>query len=105
MVIPDTVIVNIMACRVFRNLKLRRHSQVLIIPTQIDTGSLTQLDCVPGMDGRNSYHMGGTVNMPMSAEVSRWKEFSHRGLEKPNTHLGGVEVTKVIEFPPTQRQI
>jgi hypothetical protein len=42
--------------------------------------------------------------MPTSAEVSQWKELarlpiteSHsRDIERPNTHLGGVEVTKLM---------
>jgi len=106
MVYPDTVVLNIMACRVFRNLKLGRHSQVLIMSTSINTGNLTQLDYIAGTSGENSYHMG-EMNMPMSTEVARWKSGSakhpisdsHRqGIEKPNTHLGGVEVTKVIEL-------
>ena len=43
MIYPNIVIVNIMACRVFRNVKLGRHSQVLIIPSQINTGNLTPI--------------------------------------------------------------
>jgi hypothetical protein len=97
-----------MACRVFRNLKLGRHSQVLIIPTSLNTGNLTHLDCIAGTGGENSYHKG-EMNMPMSAQVTRWKESakhptpdSHgQGIEKPNTHLGGVEVTKIIELTPS----
>ena len=102
MIFPDMVVMNIMACRVFRNVKLDRHSQVLM-PTKMN---LTQLDCSPGTGGENPHHMGD-MNMPMmeSAEVSRWKELvtlpipeSHRrGMERPNTHLIGVEVTKVVE--------
>jgi len=106
MIYPDTVVLNIMACRVFRNVKLGRHSQVLIMPTQIDTGNPTQHDNIPSMGGEDMYyHMGGTVNIPMSAKVSRWKELvrlpipeSHRGgIEKPSTQLGRVEITRVIE--------
>ena len=105
MIYPDTVVLNIMACRVFRNLKLGRHSQVLITPTSINTGNITQLDYIPGTGGENSYHL----NIPMSAEVTRWKELakhpapdSHRrGIGKSDTHLGGVEVTKVIELTPS----
>ena len=107
MIYPDTVITNIMACRVFRNVKLGRHSQILIIPTQINTGNLIPHDYIPGAGGESSYHMGGTVSRPMSAEVSQWKELarfptpdSHRGgIEKSNTH--GVKVTKVIELTPS----
>ena len=73
------------------------------MPTQFNTGNLTQLDCVPGMGREHLYHMG---DLPTSAEVSRWRESvmlpiseSHgQGIEKPNTHLGGVDVTKVIEL-------
>ena len=71
---PDTVVMNIMACRVFRNLKLGRHSQVVIMPAQINTGDLTQHDNIPSTGGENSYHMGDIVNlnMPSSAEVSKF---------------------------------
>jgi hypothetical protein len=106
MIYPNTVVVNIMACRVFRNVKLGRHSQVLIMPTLTNTGNPTQHDYIPGMGEENTYHIGDTVNMPTSAKVSRWKELvrlpipdSHRrGITKPNAHLGGVEVTTVIEL-------
>jgi len=76
------------------------------MPTSINTGNLTQVDSIPGTGGDNSYHMGD-VNTPMSAEVARWKSESakhpipdsHRkGIEKPNTHLGGVEVTTVVDL-------
>ena len=107
MIYPDTVVTNIMACRVFRNVKLGRRSQALIMPTQINTGNLIPHDFIPGMGGENSYHMGGTASRPMSAEVSQWKEMagfptpsSHRrGIEKSDTH--GVEVTKVTELTPS----
>jgi hypothetical protein len=96
---------NIMACRVFRNVKFGRHAQVLIMPTLTNTGNPTQHDHIPGKDGENVYPMDDTVTMPVSAEVSRWKELvafsipesQRRGMERPNTHLVGVEVTKVIE--------
>jgi hypothetical protein len=108
MIYPDTVVMNIMACRVFRNVKLGRRSQTLITPTQINTGNLLiPHDYIPGTGGESSYHMGGTVSRPMSAEVSQCKELarlpmpdSHRrGIEKSDTH--GVEVTKVIELSPS----
>ena len=103
MIYPDTVVMNIMACRVFRNVKFGRHSQVLIMPTPINTGNATQHDYIPGKGGENLYD---TVAIPTSAEVSRWKELvrlpmpeSHRqDIERPNAHSGGVEVTKVIEL-------
>jgi len=104
MIFPDTVVMNIMACRVFRNVKLGRRSRALITPTQINTGNLIPHDYIPGTGGENAYHMGGTVSRPMSAEVSQWRESarlpmpdSHRrGMEKSDTQ--GVEVTKVIEL-------
>ena len=112
MIYPDLVVMNIMACRVFRNVKFGRHSQVLIMPTPINTGNPTQHDHIPGKGGENSYHMDDTVTIPMSAEVSRWKELvtlpipeSHRrGMERPNTHLIGVEVTKVVEHTRSWRR-
>ena len=57
MIYPNIVIVNIMACRVFRNVKLGRHSQVLIMPTQINIGNLMQHDDGLGTGEENSYHM------------------------------------------------
>ena len=112
MIYPDTVILTIMACRVFRNLKLGRHSQVLITPTQINTGNLTQLDCIPGTGGEDSYHMGD-MNIPMSVEVSRWKELAklhipdsqRQGIENPKNHLGGVKVTKVVELTRSWKRV
>ena len=112
MIYPETVVVNIMACRVFRNVKFGRHSQILIIPTQINTGSLTQHDYNPDMGGENSYHIGD-MNMPLSVDVSRQNksaklptpDFHRQGIEKPNKHLGGVEVTKVIEFTRSWRRV
>ena len=108
MIFPDTVVLNIMACRVFRNLKFGCHSRVFIMPTptKINNENPAQHDCVPGTGRENTYHMGDTVNMPMSVEVSGWKEFvrlhipeSHmQDIERPNTHSGGVEVTRVIEL-------
>ena len=92
MIYPDTVVTNIIACRVFRNVKFGRHSQVLIMPTLTNTGDTTQHDYAPGKVGENLYHMDDTVTLPTSVESHR------RGIEKPDTHLGGVEVTKVIEF-------
>jgi hypothetical protein len=76
------------------------------MPTQFNTGNLTQLDCVPGTGTEHLYHMG---DLRTSVEVSRWRELarlpipeSHRQeIEKPNTHLSGVEVTKVIELTPS----
>jgi len=108
---PDMAVMNIMACRVFRNVKLGRHSQVLIMPTQLNAGNLTLLDCVPGTGTRE--HLYHTGDMRTSAEVSRWKESvrlpipeSHgQVIEKPNTHLSGVEVTKVIELTPSWRRV
>jgi len=100
MIYPDVVVVTIMAGRVFRNIKLGRHSKVLI-PTEID---LTQLDYGPGT-GREHSHHRGDMNTPMeSPEVSRWKDISrfpitdpHKlGIEKPSTHLGGAKVTTTI---------
>ena len=95
MIYPNTVVVNIMACRVFRNLKLGRHSQIFMPTIEIDTGNLAQHDYIPGIGGENLYRMGGRVNMPTSAEVSRWKELSKLpiedsdalGIEKPNIHI------------------
>ena len=106
MIYPDLVVMNIMACRVFRNVKFGRHSQVLIMPTPTNTGNPTQHDYIGGMGGENTYHIGDTVNMPTLAKVSRWKELvrfpileSHRQeITKPNIHMGRVEVTKVIEL-------
>ena len=69
---PETVVMNIVACRVFRNLKLGRHSQVVIMPPQINTENLTQRDSISGTGGEHSYHMGDTVNTPSSAEVSKF---------------------------------
>ena len=76
------------------------------MPTQLNTGNLTQLDCVPGTGRDHLYHMG---DLPTSAEVSRWRESvrlpiseSHgQGIEKLNTHLGEGEVTKVIDLTPS----
>jgi hypothetical protein len=106
MIYPGTVVLNIMACRLFRNLKFSCYSQVLIMPTKINIENPTQHDCIPGTGGENTYHTGDIVNMPISVEVSGWKEFvrlhipeSHRqDIERQNTHLGGVEVTKIIEL-------
>jgi len=75
------------------------------MPTPTNTGNPTQLDYIPGKGGENLYPMDDTVTMPTSAEVSRWKglvrfpipESHRRGMERQNTHLVGVEVTKVIE--------
>ena len=79
------------------------------MPTKIDTGNLAQHDYILGIGGENLYRMGDTVNIPTSAEVSRWQELSKLpiadsdglGIEKPNIHLGGVEVTKVIKLTPS----
>jgi hypothetical protein len=106
--------VNIMACRVFRNVKLGRYSRVILVPTHIEAGNVTQYNCKPIINGENSYHMGD-MNAPMSAEFSRRKESeswrfpttnSNRlGMETPSTHLGGVEVTKVIELTRDWKQV
>ena len=110
MIFPNAVIVNIMACRVFRNVKLGRHSQVLVMPTQLNTGNLvTEHNCKPDPGEENSYGRGDSeMSMPVSesAEFSPRKELSwfsttdsHRvRTEKLSAHLGGVEVTKVIEL-------
>jgi hypothetical protein len=102
--------VNIMACRVFRNVKLGRHSQVLVMPTQVNTGNLTEHDCKPDSGVKNLYDTGDiNLNVAVSAELSPRKELcrlptteSHRlRMEKPSTNLGGVggvEVTTVIEL-------
>ena len=79
------------------------------MPTKIDTGNLAQHDYIPSIGGENLYRMGDTVNMPTSAEVSRWKKLSKLPItdsdgleiEKPNIHLGGVEITKVIKLTPS----
>ena len=102
MLFPNVVIVNIMACRVFRNVKFGRHSQVLVMPTQINTGNLTEHNCKPESDEENLYDRGGSdMNMPVSAEFSPRKEFSWLPTTRVRTekHLGrGVEVTTVIEL-------
>jgi hypothetical protein len=105
MLFPNAVMVNIMACRVFRNVKLGRHSQVLVMPTQVDTGNLTGHNCKPDLGEENSYDTGD-MNMAVSAELSPRKELSslpttdcHRlRMEKPSKNLGGVEITRVIEL-------
>ena len=105
MIYPDTVVVNIMACRVFRNVKFDRHSQILIMPAQVNTRSLSHPEYIPGTGGENSYHMGD-MNIPFSVEVSRQNKLARlptpdsqrRGIEKQKNHLDGVEVTKVIEL-------
>jgi len=107
MLFPNAVIVNIMACRVFRNVKFGRHSQVLVMPTQINTGNLTvtEHNYKPDSGEENSCDRGGSdMNMPMSVEFSPRKELSwlpttRVRTEKPSAHLGsGVEVTTVIEL-------
>ena len=104
MLYPNAVIVNIMACRVFRNVKLGRHSQILVVPTQINTGNLTERNYKPDSGMENSYDTRDSeMNIHMSAEFSPRKEFSwipttRVRTEKPSAHLGGVEVTTVIEL-------
>ena len=73
MIYPNIVIVNIMACRVFRNVKFGRHSQVLVMPTQVNTGNLTENDFKPDSGEENSYDTGD-MNMDPSAESSPRKE-------------------------------
>ena len=109
-IFPTAAIVNIMACRVFRNVKLGRYSRVLAMPTHIEAGNITRNDCKPIINGENSYNMGD-MNAP--AEFSQRKELwrlpmadSHRlGIETPSTRLGGVEVTKVIELARDWKQV
>jgi hypothetical protein len=105
-IFPTAAIVNIMACRVFRNVKLGRYSRVLAMPTYVEAGNVTRNNCnLPIINGENSYNMGD-MNAPMSAEFSQRKALwrfpmtdSHRlEIETPSTRLGGVEVTKVIEL-------
>ena len=82
---PETVVMNIMACRVFRNVKLGYHSQAIIMHTPSNTGNLIQRNNIPGTGGENLYRMGEAVNMPTSAEVSK---FSVDGIgEAPHTGL------------------
>ena len=108
MIYPDTVVVNILACRVFRNVKFGRHSQVLIMPPQINIGNLTQHNYIPDTGRENAYHIGD-MNILMPVQVSRQKQLpnlpipdSHReGIKKPNNYLGEIEVTKVIELTPS----
>lgn len=100
---PDMVVVNIMACRAFRNVQFGRHSQVLF-PSQ---RNLAQPDYNPGMDGGDSHHMSDMgVDMPTtSVEVFRRKELSwlpvtdplRLGRQRPGTHVGGIKITKAIE--------
>jgi len=100
---PDIVVVNIMACRAFRNVQFGRHSRVLF-PTQ---RNLVQPDYNPGMDGGDSHHMSDMdVDMPTrSVEVFRRKELSwlpvtdplQLGRQKPGPHLGGITVTTATE--------
>ena len=76
------------------------------MPTPTNTGNPTQPNYIPGMGEENMYQMDDTVNMPTLAKVSRWKElvrlpipdYHRQRITKPNTHLGGVEVTTVIEL-------
>ena len=60
MIFLNTVIVHIMACRVFRNVKLGRHSQILVMPTPVNPGNLEQhqWDYKPRLGEENSHHMG-----------------------------------------------
>ena len=74
------------------------------MPTEINTGNLTEHICKPDSGEENSYNGGGSdMNMPMSAEFSPQKELSWlptTGVrtEKPSAHLGGVEVRTVTEL-------
>ena len=75
------------------------------MPTQVNTGNLTENDFKPDSGEENSYDTGD-MNMDPSAESSPRKELSklsitdsHRlRVEKPSSNLGGVEVTTVIEL-------
>ena len=105
MIHPTAAIVNIMACRVFRNIKLGRYSQDIPLPAYIEGGNATQQDSKPIINGENSYH-SGEMSAPKSMEFSQRKDSwrfpitgSRRlGMETPSTRFGGVEVTKVIEL-------
>lgn len=105
MVPPNTVIVHIMACRVFRNVQLDRHSQTLVMPFQINAGNLEDHKHKPSL-GDESSHDGGDTNVSKSAGFSPQTElpvssimYPHElGIEKPSAHFGGTEVTKVIEL-------
>ena len=104
MIHPTAAIVNIMACRVFRNIKLSKFSQDIALPAHIDGGNVTHQDSKPIINGENSYHTG-EMDAPTS-EFSQRKDSwrfpitsSHRlGMETPSSRFGGVEVTKVIEL-------
>ncbi|KIM42991.1 hypothetical protein M413DRAFT_435158 [Hebeloma cylindrosporum] len=79
-IFPAAAIVSIMACRVFRNVKLGRYSRVLVMPTQIEAGNPTHHDCKPTINGENLYHMGD-----MDAPIT---DSNRSVMETPSTRLG-----------------
>lgn len=90
MIIPNTVVVNIMACRVFRNVKFGRHdtpSARTPVPHSLSHNR-----------GETSFY---DIPIPSGASHMSMNTRSHAGLtidEGKGQDLGRIEITKVIEL-------
>ncbi|KDR71656.1 hypothetical protein GALMADRAFT_213922 [Galerina marginata CBS 339.88] len=103
-IFPNTVVVNIMACRVFRNVQFGRHNKVMF------TNTIGPMEFRPGVVSE-SYSMSDTQNRHRSVNLG--SQISRSQLSGPlivsmhseafdtdseKAQGSGVSVTKVVEF-------
>jgi len=97
---PSATIMNIMACRVFRNVQFGRHSQPLFTP---DLTGPMEFKCGDEVNERNNMRDSNTSDGQLSRSSRRltlrpMQNFDAGLEEKGLNHLNGIAVTKVVEF-------
>lgn len=98
MIIPDTTILNIMACRVYRNVKFGRHTEISFIQSSMVTHKTDPIHFTPDdFDGNAAgRETPGSKRYIPSSLGSHSQDIDVEKKRSPTPR--GIEVTKVIEF-------
>jgi len=97
LITPSATVMNIMACRVFRNVQFGRHSQQLFTPDL--TGPMEFRCGDEVVERRDSAPLDGQLSRSTRRLTLRPPQIFDAGSEEKGLgHLDGIAVTKVVEF-------